>query len=993
MAVRNLSMSDLRSMIDRGELSKGQTILDQRGLMHLARTEDKLYAEAKGSGSSPYRTSIAFGERDQIKAKCSCRAAWNRPFCKHSAALALAWAKTPEAFVVTETAAEDEARGAKGKGDGEGGPRKRSRAAAAPRVDGNELMKTGAERVDTLVRELAVTGVGNLAGERVAQLEDLAANLRQLRLRRLSGQTLLLAQHLQEGAGQGIDPVRHATLLSDMLLTAAKVTAHCDGKTLEDRYVEELIGRTWLKKDRKPVQGLRLCEYAYAKQTTADDYRVCESRFLELESGEHYTERQILPPHIAKTTVPKASYAGKVLEGAHGGIFPGFAPWRLYMEGDQGRRELTSADVERMLAHALPIATAVSRFQEHRSDLFAPDRMPVFVHAHGLVAQGGRLRIFDEAFATLHLRHSAGIEERMGDALEGRQLRAMLGELDLHHAIPTLWPTTLIVRDHAGLALRPVGAPRKASDAASVPQSRLPKPKRWTQVARDAGLSYAAVSLGELREELGDLLVAGLVGLDARAAEPLGERLRQLKLVKPAELLTAIVAEPDPAKRVSGFVKLFQVLGVALVKLTSAAAIEREGLVPVPTHGSIHIPTPQGEPSPGEVMTARMRGEMTQYEAAVHYHRHYRALDVTRMEEDLVVLADGGAMPYVVDALAQDPARALRVAEMILALPMGTVALRTAFALLARGASPEAELLLKAFSGRRRQAGRQYGQRVVHMADDALLELQRARPRPSPLAESRRDHLANKLPPLLSQARSDKDAHARELGCEALANLGAQQAIPDLRVIFRTDRSHGVREHAAIALGQLGDVRVLEELVLAVGGLKGGAARRNKQGESMARAACRALGYLGDSRALPVMMQLYRDGFTPSVVAEAWLGFGVLALGPILDMVDADPAFAKRSALAAPLAHMPLEFLVPRLLARLAGQPMAPAGSDPLGDATLDLDDEGVAVRANAYLKLCTDHPKARIELARRLLEQPTGGKGTAGKRLLTAARKLVPSG
>src|SRR5690606_4636266 len=183
---------------------------------------------------------------------------------------------------------------------------------------------------------------------------------------------------------------------------------------------------------------------------------------------------------------PKQSYAGKVLEGAHGGIFPGFSPLRLYLEGEQGRRALTSDDVQRLHEHALPIATAVSRFQAHRSDLFAPDRMPVLVRAQGLVASGGRLRIFDEDGATLHLRHTAGLEDRMGDALEGRTLQAVIGELDLHHAIPTLWPTTLVVRDHAGFDLRPVGASRRGDTP--------PTPRPWAQVARDAGLSYAAVS-------------------------------------------------------------------------------------------------------------------------------------------------------------------------------------------------------------------------------------------------------------------------------------------------------------------------------------------------------------------------------------------------------------------------------------------------------------------------------------------------------------------
>jgi hypothetical protein len=1007
MGARPLSMSDLRAAVDSDELKKGQVILDQRGLAHLARTDDKLYAEAQGSGSAPYRVSVAFGDRDQLKGRCSCPAAsfgkGRNSFCKHAAALLLAWSKMPEAFAAIEAPREDEARGSRAAGSrgrkGETGaraedaktgrdtaPRRRTRAAKpsgepdaerpeTPRkLDGLALMRTGTERVSTLVRELAITGVGTITAERIGQLEELSANLGQLQLRRLSLRTLELAQLLKAGAS--LDTVHHATLLSDMLITAARITAHCDGKTLEDRHVEELIGRTWLKKDRPAVQGLQLVEYAYLQFLRADQYRVCESRMIELETGEHYAERQILPPQIAKDATPKPSYAGKVLEGVHGGLYPGFVPRRLHFEGEGQRRELVAADLERMLAHAKPIAAAVAAFQEHRKDVFAPERLPVLVQAQGLVAQGGRLRVFDEAGVALHLRHTAGLEDRMGDALEGRTLAAVLGELELHHAIPTLRAVGLLVRDHAGLRLRPTGAPRK--------RDKPPKPRPWAQVARDAGLSYAAVSLGEVREELAGFLATGLAGLHARAAEPLVQRLSQLKLQKPADLLGQIVAEPDPAKRVGEFVKLFQVLGVALVRLASAPTLAREGLVNVPTHASIHIPAPQGQPSPSEVMAARVRGEMSQYEAAVHYHRCYQGLLPERMADDLVVLADGGAMPYVVDAIARQPARAVAVAERILSLPLGTVAVRTAFALLVRAGGPEAELVLKAFSGRRRQEGRQHGQRVVHMADDALVELQRGRPRLSPLAESRRDHLAEKLEPLIHQARSDKDEPMRKLACEALANLGAQAAVPELRAIFRTDRSKVVRMEAAIALGMLGDVRVVEELL--------GAVRdRDKGNEGMARAACRALGYLGDSRTLPVLMELYREGFTPSVVAEAWLGFGVLALDPIADMIDSDPAWTKRSVLAAPLAHMPLEWLVPQLQARLAA-----------GRATPDLDDEKVAARAIAYLKLCHDNPKARTELARRLHANAMTGmtgmtskaskasKGAAGKRLRAILQNLL---
>lgn len=975
MAVTKLSVSDVRNRVnDAGEIKKGQTILDQGKLRHLARTDNKLYADAAGSGGSTYQVSITFDDAGKVlgrrgrQGNCSCRAAWGRDFCKHSVALLLAWSKTPEAFVVTELPAEDEP---KPGGDAAPGsaPRKRSKkpGGAAPKVDGNELKKQGAERVDTMVRELMVTGTGAISKERIAQLEELAASLFQLQLRRLEERTLGLARMLA-AKDAASDAMRIATTLCDMLLTAARIKAHCEGKTLEDRYVTELIGKTWRKNERTPAADLELLEYAYSKVTNNKEMRICSSRFLDLRSGEHWVEMEILPKHLVKggggrEKEAKPSYAGTVLQGAHGGQFPGFAPWRLYYEGEERRRPVEDADLQRMLEHAKSVGETMERFQEHRRDVFAPDRVPVLVRAKGVVAQAGRLRIFDETGATLHLRQSAGLETRLSDALEGKELLAVVGELDLDHAIPTLWPFTLVVRDASGFALRPAGAPRKSD--------KPPKPRPWTEVARDAGLSYAAVSVGELREELADRLVAGLAGLDPRAAEPLVTRLRELKLAKPAELLAQLVAQPDPAARVGDFVKLFQVLGVATVKLAGAATVELDGLVPVPTHRSIYIRAPESQLAPGEVMAARLRGEITPYEAAVHYHRHYSTLRAEQMTDDLMVLADGGAMPYVIDAIAQRPEQALSVAESIFALPMGTAALHTAFGLLERVATPEAELLLKEFAGRRRRI-RRYRDQVAHLADDALLAVQlRSKHVLSPLAESRRDHLAQEVGPLISQARADMDAHSRELGCDALANLGAHQAIPELRTVFRSDRAKGVREHAAMALAALGDVRMTEEFVHAL---------RDEGNESMARTACRALGRLGDSRALPVMMAIYREGFTPSVVAEAWLGFGVLALDPILEMIDADPALSKRSALAAPLAHMPREWLVDRLVTRLRA-----------GKEVIDLDDEVIAARVPAYLRLCADAPEARTAVARAVLDAHTGGKAGPGKKALTAARKLVP--
>src|SRR5262245_1167375 len=98
-----LTLSGLREIVtDREELAKGTRIFDDRGLQHLARFEHKLFAEAAGSGATTYKVQILFEEK--VRGRCSCMAARSRPFCKHAAALLVAWARAPEAFAVAEMA-------------------------------------------------------------------------------------------------------------------------------------------------------------------------------------------------------------------------------------------------------------------------------------------------------------------------------------------------------------------------------------------------------------------------------------------------------------------------------------------------------------------------------------------------------------------------------------------------------------------------------------------------------------------------------------------------------------------------------------------------------------------------------------------------------------------------------------------------------------------------------------------------------------------------
>src|SRR5688572_20976693 len=101
---RRLSLAELREVVrDPDELKKGTEVFDHGGLLNLARHGDKIFSEAKGSGASPYRVTVTVGPTAaEVKARCSCMAARSRPFCKHGAALVVAWARAPQSFVVSE---------------------------------------------------------------------------------------------------------------------------------------------------------------------------------------------------------------------------------------------------------------------------------------------------------------------------------------------------------------------------------------------------------------------------------------------------------------------------------------------------------------------------------------------------------------------------------------------------------------------------------------------------------------------------------------------------------------------------------------------------------------------------------------------------------------------------------------------------------------------------------------------------------------------------
>lgn len=975
--VQRIGAAELRAFIqDAGELKKGTLLYDGGQLLNLARHENKLFCEAKGSGASPYKVTIVYSgsPTPAFKGRCTCPArTFNRAFCKHAAALLVAWARAPESFVVSDAAPPE----AQGGGAARKGVKKGS-------VNAQALMKSGVEQVGTLVRELAVAGVAAVGADRIEQMEKLAEALRENRLRRLSARTLDLAAllrgpaaggraarggHLATGAQRGALPaVAYANLMADLLLTARKLEKHLAGEPLDDRHVEELVGKTWKAADRKPVEGLTLIEYAFSTRTTSDNFVVRESRFFDIESGRHVSEKQILPAFMAKRSDPKRSFAGEVLAGARATTYPGYPPLRLDFTDLGDKRPLDAGALEAVLARALPdVGAALAALQEHRKDVFAPDLVPVAVRIDTLFARGARLSAVDDKGEALHLPDDAALEERLAATLHDARLRALLGDVGIDAALPTLWPLAAVVEGPLGLELRAVHEIGVEQGAAA--RSAPLEGSAWNAAAREAGASPAAIALGEVREELAEALATGLTGLGARVTDPLAARLRDLRLEKQAALLQSLPGRPEPADRLDDFIKLYQVLEMALVRLAGATQIDRGALERVPSYESVAVERPDEVLPPDEVARRRAAGTMSRYVAAVHHARYYASLPTSELVENIFpVWADGTATPTLARTFAPLGAQAIAAAEKALTVKAGRVARLTAVRVLqavalhgAGAARADAAAMLGRVAEHTKDAG------LRALARDALDTIEAAQG-DGPGAAAVRARRAARMERVQELAKTLAAAPTQEERIEALkalAELGDLAALPALRRAFHADAARAVREEAAHALAQLGDVEMVETFVRML------ASRRENAWQ--AKIGAYALGYLGDVRGLSELLSAYAEGYQPGIVAEAIRAFGPVALGPLVDLIEARPEIAKRAA-----ALGALKVMGDALAACLCERVEARRG---------DADFPG---KAQLYLKLADLLPQRKPEIAAAVAAALEGAEGKEAQAALRAAQRAL---
>lgn len=833
-------------------------------------------------------------------------------------------------------------------------PPAKARAAARPKAgktDKAAVMGAGVAQVVTLVRELAVAGVAGVDAERVAQIRALGEDLRENKLRRLSARTIELAALLAHAAQHSFQAGDYADHLCDMLLTARKLEKHLGGEALDNRHVEELVGKTWGEKDRAPISDLHLVEYSFATATTADQFLVRESRFFDVQSGVHYTEKQIVPAFL-KRVEPKRSYLGQVLLGARGGVYPGFAPVRLKLEDAGTQAPLTQEVLQALCARALPgVSATLAAFQEQRKDLFAPTHMPAALRVAALLAEGKTLRALDEEGHALALpvARDPGLEARLSTLLRAGRLRVLLGRVDVDDALPTLFPLSAVLEGPLGLELQPLTAPQKEVEGRSRRAAVLGggKAARWGETAQRLGASPAAVALEEVREELAQALVQGLVALQPRTMDPLAQRLQELGLTKQAQLLRDLMARPEPAARLDDFVKLYQVLEIALVRLCAAARVDREheALLPVPTYEGVLVRDSGERLEPREVMLQRTRGLLGRYEAALHYARFYEGLRGDELlQRVLPSWADGGAIPFIVRALARRGEEALAAAARALSSksPMAkatavellrALAITPAATAQCQAADKAVALLIQVQRGdfaRPRSYGGtshaywywEWGGTLPPLqvrAQDALdaiaLGLGSGHPRVSRSAAEgileRRRKQQRQLQQHLLQLNA-ATAGERVEAIHQLAKLGdLEGAAPALRLCAGSDTEREVRQEATLALGLLGDWEMVEHFTLLL--------NQRHEEPAEAKAGAYALGYLGDSRGIAELLGVLEEGWEPTVVGEALRAVGEVLLTPLLDLLLRRAELLGRKAVQEVLRQLPAKDLAEHLAEHLIG--------------------------------------------------------------------------
>jgi hypothetical protein len=331
---------------------------------------------------------------------------------------------------------------------------------------------------------------------------------------------------------------------------------------------------------------------------------------------------------------------------------------------------------------------------------------------------------------------------------------------------------------------------------------------------------------------------------------------------------------------------------------------------------------------------------MNRYQAAVHYARYYEGLPPEELASSIFpIWADGAAAPYIARAFASRPEEGLRAVERSLQSNAGRTARMTAVRVLQAIGGRTADDILSGIVRQSKDAG------LRAMALDALDTLVAQKLGPQAVRHRRakaQEQVEELSRTLLTAPKLDE----RIAALHQLEAVGSRGAIPAIRQAFWGDPSQKVRYEAAHSLALLGDTEMVEVFVRML------AARSADEGQ--AKVAAQALGLLGDVRGLNELLAAYADGYKPGLVVEAIRAFGPVALTPLVELIEARPEIAKRQAALDTLRSLDDKELTECLLGRLKAREGAP----------------DLAEKAQVYLKVADVHVYTKRQVAHAVMER-----------------------
>jgi hypothetical protein len=384
--MRHLNEKVVKDVCLPADYRKGEKYFQQNKVTNSWQTEDSLHASVSGSGKRPYQVHIT-DRGQELKSKCTCPAYRRHPFCKHVAAVLIAWTRVPERFVMGQDIVLTE-------------PQSRVRRARKTKVDRRQIQAEGLSKIEDLLVELASYGLLSLTSSQVARVNDLAHTAESHKLRRMARQVALLGKMLEtalvsqnQTEPDKFDENAYAKLLSDAWLTVQATRRALEDPEADPTLLDELIGKTWRNKDLEKHEKARLLELAYETVESDIGFIIDTSYLICLNDGALYTEKQIVPKFKKKARKP--SYTD-LLSGTIG-LYPGPEPRRVKLI-QVNPSPINETDWQRSLTHAERSVEALFKhFQAVTANPLIPPAACTFFAPAQIFVDGNEIHLLDES--------------------------------------------------------------------------------------------------------------------------------------------------------------------------------------------------------------------------------------------------------------------------------------------------------------------------------------------------------------------------------------------------------------------------------------------------------------------------------------------------------------------------------------------------------------------------------------------------------------------